>query len=81
MPVDKLIGYTALLVTGWYLALGPSAALHKIHTVQWAILRDVSNTRTWGDPSLPFRYNTPRYLQGAGVARQRPHTIRHLVSR
>jgi hypothetical protein len=72
MPVEKLVGYAALLVTGWYLALGPNAALHKIHEVQWAILRDVGSTRSWGYPSRPFRYKTPRYLQVASLAGPRP---------
>jgi hypothetical protein len=52
MPIKEIMTWTMLVLAGWYMTGGPKGTATKMRKAEIAILREVTRTNTWGDPSL-----------------------------
>ena len=66
MPINEIMTVAAILLAG-IVATHPLTWKTEVRKVQIAILRDVSDTRSWGNPSLwggRYSWTQDRRLSG-----------------
>lgn len=55
MPIKELLTWSAVIVSGWYAVGGQKGMWMNIRKAQFAILREVGRTDSWGNPSVFYR--------------------------
>jgi hypothetical protein len=58
MPYKELIAISLVVVTGWYITGGQKSVHRNLRKIQVTVLRDLGNTRKWGNPT-PWSYRGP----------------------
>ena len=69
MPIKELVALATAFVMGMA-AAHPRDYRMRLAKIQYAMLREVGNTRSWGNPSI-FQYN-PRQIPEKSHSHRRP---------
>ncbi len=58
MPIKEIIAIALTLVTATAIFSGPSSLEKSLNTMKYQLLKELTKTNTWGDPS-PWRHQKP----------------------